>query len=196
MNLREFIQSEIKSQLYLSEASGTLKIEKRKDGKYYWKFTFKSGKVEDSYSGFDSGADAKRDFMYRSKYLSEGVDWKSFYTMAKDTSGYNPSFEKKYGKLLDSPHIKDALDKTKDFNSFMKFIKKFETVNEGVKLSLVDPNTNKFIKTLSLDRTYREAEKEVETLNKRLSTSQKNKGLYWKVTSIGESVNEGIWPKS
>ena len=65
-----------------------------------------------------------------------------------------------------------------------------KTVNEGVRLSLVDPNTNKFIKTLSLDRTYREAEKEVETLNKRLSTSQKNKGLYWKVTSIGESVNE------
>jgi hypothetical protein len=68
---------------------------------------------------------------------------------------------------------------------------KFESVNEGVKLSLVDPNTNKFIKTLSLDRTYREAEKEIETLNRRLSPSQKTKGLYWKVTSIGESVNEG-----
>lgn len=66
-----------------------------------------------------------------------------------------------------------------------------ESVNEGVRLSLVDPNTNKFIKTLSLDRTYKEAEKEVETLNKRLSSSQKTKGLYWKVTSIGESVNEG-----
>ena len=67
---------------------------------------------------------------------------------------------------------------------------KLESVNEGVKLSLVDPNTNKFIKTLSLDRTYREAEKEVETLNRRLSPSEKTKGLYWKVTSIGESVNE------
>jgi hypothetical protein len=65
-----------------------------------------------------------------------------------------------------------------------------ESVNEGVKLSLVDPNTNKFIKTLSLDRTYKEAEKEIETLNRRLSSSQKTKGLYWKVTSIGESVNE------
>ena len=63
-----------------------------------------------------------------------------------------------------------------------------ESVNEGVKLSLVDPNTNKFIKTLSLDRTYREAEKEVETLNRRLSPSQKTKGLYWKVTSINESI--------
>jgi hypothetical protein len=67
---------------------------------------------------------------------------------------------------------------------------KLESVNEGVKLSLVDPNTNKFIKTLSLDRTYKEAEKEVETLNRRLSSSEKTKGLYWKVTSIGESVNE------
>ena len=66
-----------------------------------------------------------------------------------------------------------------------------ESVNEGVKLSLVDPNTNKFIKTLSLDRTYREAEKEVETLNRRLSSSQKAKGFYWKVSSINESVNEG-----
>jgi hypothetical protein len=69
---------------------------------------------------------------------------------------------------------------------------KLESVNEGVKLSLVDPNTNKFIKTLSLDRTYREAEKEIETLNRRLSPSQKTKGLYWKVTSIGESVNEAF----
>jgi hypothetical protein len=69
---------------------------------------------------------------------------------------------------------------------------KLESVNEGVKLSLVDPNTNKFIKTLSLDRTYREAEKEVETLNRRLSSSEKTKGLYWKVTSIGESVNEAF----
>ena len=69
---------------------------------------------------------------------------------------------------------------------------KLESVNEGVKLSLVDPNTNKFIKTLSLDRTYVEAEKEIETLNRRLSPSQKTKGLYWKVTSIGESVNEAF----
>jgi hypothetical protein len=73
--------------------------------------------------------------------------------------------------------------------SFRKrFIKQF--LNEGVTLSLVDPNTNKFIKTLSLDIIYREAEKEIETLNRKLSPSQKTKGLYWKVTSIGESINE------
>jgi hypothetical protein len=68
--------------------------------------------------------------------------------------------------------------------------KKDESVNEGVKLSLVDPTKNKFVKTLSLDRTYREAEKEVETLNRRLSPSEKAKGFYWKVSSINESVNE------
>jgi hypothetical protein len=84
----------------------------------------------------------------------------------------------------------DSVFFTDGSNSDMKYIKEDAAVNEGVKLSLVDPNTNKFIKTLSLDRTYREAEKEIETLNRRLSPSQKTKGLYWKVTSIGESVNE------
>jgi hypothetical protein len=59
------------------------------------------------------------------------VDWKEFYTMAKDTSGYNPEFEKKYGKILDRPHVADALKKSKDFNSFVKFVNKFESVNEG-----------------------------------------------------------------
>jgi hypothetical protein len=118
--------------------------------------------------------------------------------------------EIKVGQMIkvDNPHWEAALGKKGPFkrkvkmidgdnvfftdgsNSSMKYIKEDAAVNEGVKLSLVDPNTNKFIKTLSLDRTYREAEKEIETLNRRLSPSQKTKGLYWKVTSIGESVNE------
>jgi hypothetical protein len=111
-------------------------------------------------------------------------------------------------KVVNNPHWEAALGKKGPFkrkvkgiygdsvfftdgsNSSMKYIKEDAAVNEGVKLSLVDPNTNKFIKTLSLDRTYVEAEKEIETLNRRLSPSQKTKGLYWKVTSIGESVNE------
>jgi hypothetical protein len=59
---------------------------------------------------------------------SKKVDWKDFYTHAKDTSGYDPSFEKKYGRLLDLPHITDALNKTSDFKSFMRFISKFESV--------------------------------------------------------------------
>ena len=64
--------------------------------------------------------------------LDESVNWAEFYKMAKDTSGYNPSFEKKYGSLLDRPHVKDALKNTKDFKSFMKHINKFESVNEGI----------------------------------------------------------------
>jgi hypothetical protein len=97
----------------------------------------------------------------------------------------------KKGKLSDRMDFVTAVSGKPNNPIQKKIIKKLqESVNEGVKLSLVDPNTNKFIKTLSLDRTYREAEKEIETLNRRLSPSQKTKGLYWKVTSIGESVNE------
>jgi hypothetical protein len=119
--------------------------------------------------------------------------------------------EIKVGQMVkvDNPHWEAALGKKGPFkrkvkmidgenvfftdgsNSSMKYIKEDAAVNEStVVLSLVNPNTNKFIKTLSLDRTYLEAEKEVETLNRRLSPSQKTKGLYWKVASIGESVNE------
>jgi hypothetical protein len=60
------------------------------------------------------------------------IDWADFYKMAKDTSGYNPNFEKKYGKIMDRPHVADAIKTAKDFKSFMRFIQKFESViNEG-----------------------------------------------------------------
>jgi hypothetical protein len=55
------------------EGGGTLKIKKQKDDKYYWTFTFKSGKVVEWPNGFASSADAQKDFMYRSKYLKEGT---------------------------------------------------------------------------------------------------------------------------
>ena len=55
----------------IDSQDGTLKIEKREDGKYYWQFKFKSGKKEDWPNGFDNKADAQKDFMYRSKYLKE-----------------------------------------------------------------------------------------------------------------------------
>ena len=55
----------------LNEDGGTLKVEKEKDGKYYWTFTFKSGKFERWPDGFNTSAEAKKDFMYRSKYLKE-----------------------------------------------------------------------------------------------------------------------------
>jgi|FLOH01.1.fsa_nt_gi hypothetical protein len=57
--------------LDLNEGGGTLKVEKQKDGKYYWTFTFKSGKVEEWPNGFATSAEAQKDFMYRSKYLKE-----------------------------------------------------------------------------------------------------------------------------
>jgi len=61
------------------------------------------------------------------KYLGEGIDWRDFYKMAKDTSGKTlKAFEEKYGSVMDRPHIKDALDNTKDLPSFLKAIKKFE----------------------------------------------------------------------
>jgi hypothetical protein len=58
------------------------------------------------------------------------IDWADFYKMAKDTSGYNPNFEKKYGKIMDRPHVADAIKTAKDFKSFMRFIQKFENINE------------------------------------------------------------------
>jgi len=51
--------------------NGTLKIEKGKDGKYYWEFTFNSGKVEKWPNGFSDKASAQKDFKYRMKYLKE-----------------------------------------------------------------------------------------------------------------------------
>jgi hypothetical protein len=59
------------SKKVVSEAAGTLTIEKRKDGKYYWQYKFKSGKKEDWPEGFNTKADAQKDFMYRSKYIKE-----------------------------------------------------------------------------------------------------------------------------
>jgi hypothetical protein len=71
-----------------------------------------------------------------------------------------------------------------------KMIKMFgESVNEGARIVLVDPNTNKFTKTHIFSGPNRDADKEVEKLNSKLSSPQKNKGLYWKIASY-ESVNE------
>lgn len=71
------------------------------------------------------------------KYLGEGkTDWKDFYKLAKDRSGKTfKEFEKKYSsRKFQMPHIKDALDKSKDFKQFMDMIKKFnEDLSEGVK---------------------------------------------------------------
>ena len=69
-----FLNESNTKSLEVNEGGGTLKIEKEKDGKYYWTFTFKSGKVEKWANGFDTSAEAQKDFMYRSKYLKESLD--------------------------------------------------------------------------------------------------------------------------
>ena len=66
-------QKIIKEDLF-NEEGGNIKIEKQSDGKYYWTFTSKSGKTNKSYDGFDTSAEAQKDFMYRSKYLKEEAE--------------------------------------------------------------------------------------------------------------------------
>lgn len=78
----------------------------------------------------------KGSFVFDSvKEGTSSINWREFYTMAKDTSGYNSEFERKYSKIHDIPHVKDALKKSKDFNSFMKHIKLFETKDTNMKLT-------------------------------------------------------------
>ena len=66
-------QKTIKEGLF-NEEGGNIKIEKQSDGKYHWTFTSKSGKTNKSYDGFDTSAEAQKDFMYRSKYLKEDTE--------------------------------------------------------------------------------------------------------------------------
>ena len=84
----------------LNEARGSLKIEKQKDGKYYWTFTFKSGKVEEWPNGFNTSSEAQKDFMYRSKFLKENVAPNHNGRSGKYGSGYKP-LEEKIAKALD-----------------------------------------------------------------------------------------------
>jgi hypothetical protein len=64
-----------------------------------------------------------------------------------------------------------------------------ESVNEGARIVLVNPNTNKFTKTHLYSGPNRDADKEVEKLNSKLTPAQKAKGLYWKISTY-ENVNE------
>jgi hypothetical protein len=76
----------------LNEAKGSLKVEKQKDGKYYWTFTFESGKTEKSFDGFNTSAEAQKDFMYRSKFF------KSVNETEELTEAYVPSNIKEFAK--------------------------------------------------------------------------------------------------
>ena len=64
------------------------------------------------------------------KTWSRGIDWKEFFDASKEknpTPSTFKDYEKKYsGYKFQAPHIQDALKKSKDFNTFMRMIKKFE----------------------------------------------------------------------
>jgi hypothetical protein len=64
-----------------------------------------------------------------------------------------------------------------------------ESINEDARIVLVDPNSNKFTKTYKYSGPNKDADATVQKLNSKLSPSQKDKGLYWKIASY-ESVNE------
>jgi hypothetical protein len=51
-------------------------------------------------------------------------------------------------------------------------------------ISLVDPSTQNFVKSLKVYGTYAMAEEKVEALNKKLNKKPNKKELYWKVTNI------------
>ena len=68
-------------------------------------------------------------------------------------------------------------------------------VNEDARIVLINPtHSNDFIKTVIYSGPNRDADKEVEKLNAKLSKSQKENGFYWKIItfeSLGESkLNE------
>jgi hypothetical protein len=66
-----------------------------------------------------------------------------------------------------------------------------EYASGGVIMGLIDPNNNKIIKTRHSDMTYRESEEEVKRLNDILNKKGNSKGLYWKVTQIGNYAKGG-----
>jgi hypothetical protein len=98
----------------VNEGAGTLRIEKRKDGKYYWQYKFNSGKIEDWPNGFNTKADAQKDFMYRSKYLKETVNKKfgSKYDIGAGSMGNGTTFwnrkEEEFGDYKTIAHVSDS----------------------------------------------------------------------------------------
>ena len=71
------VPSNIKEFEEINDGWGNLNIKKQKDGKYYWTFTFENGKVEEWPNGFNTPAEAQKDFMYRSKFLKETTNSQS-----------------------------------------------------------------------------------------------------------------------
>jgi hypothetical protein len=69
-----------------------------------------------------------------SKYAKGGQvgDWKEFYEMSKDTSGYNPEYEKKFGSYkYQAPHIQEILQKSKSFEDFLNRKNRFQSLQDA-----------------------------------------------------------------
>jgi len=57
------------------------------------------------------------------------INWPEFYHMSKSRNGYSlKEYGKKYGYLLERPHIVDALEKAGSYPNFLKMIQPFEKV--------------------------------------------------------------------
>lgn len=52
-------------------------------------------------------------------------------------------------------------------------------------ISLIDPTTEKTKKTITIEESYLNSEERVKHLNLKLNEKPNNKGLFWKVTTIG-----------
>jgi len=50
--------------------------------------------------------------------------------------------------------------------------------------SLINPNTDKVVKTLYINATHKESEDIVKQLNEKLSEKTNKKELYWTITGI------------
>ncbi len=51
-------------------------------------------------------------------------------------------------------------------------------------IELIDPNTNKIVKTNYIESNYFGAENRAKELNDKMNKKGNNKALYWKVTAI------------
>ena len=50
--------------------------------------------------------------------------------------------------------------------------------------SLINPNTDKVVKTLYINATYKESEDIVKQLNEKMSEQTNREELYWTITAI------------
>jgi hypothetical protein len=131
-------------------------------------------------------------------HTSQPVEWVGYIEtpkgdklmgMFKSAMGAKQWLSKNSNKLLNT----DGVERVgiMGIDEWNKFHAKYaiENVNEGARIILINPNTNKFTKTHLYSGPNRDADKEVEKLNSKLTPAQKDKGLYWKISTY-ENVNE------